>query len=97
MSKHLKLTTEDGTFTVKNPVGEWEGTRFRRYDGSYITNDFVVSKNQTYYFDNDGNMVTGWQTIQNSTYHFTDEGAMERSTWLSRTVHGIISVRTELR
>lgn len=26
-------------------------------------------------------MVTGWQTIQNSTYHFTDEGAMERSTW----------------
>ena len=80
-SKHLKLTTEDGTFTVKNPVGEWEGNRFRRYDGSYITNDFVVSKNQTYYFDNDGNMVTGWQTIQNSTYHFTDEGAMERSTW----------------
>lgn len=80
-AKHLKLTTEDGTFTVKNPVGEWEGNRFRRYDGSYITNDFVVSKNQTYYFDNDGNMVTGWQTIQNSTYHFTDEGAMERSTW----------------
>ena len=26
-------------------------------------------------------MVTGWQTINNATYHFNDEGAMETSTW----------------
>ena len=56
-------------------------TGFRKYDGTYVTNDFVVSKNQTYYFNQDGVMVTGWQTINNATYHFNDEGAMETSTW----------------
>lgn len=62
-------------------MGEWENTRFRKYDGTYVTNEFVVSRENTYYFDGDGNMVTGWQTIQNGTYHFTDEGVMESSTW----------------
>ena len=80
-SKHLKLTIKEGVFTVKNPIGEWEDNRFRKYDGTYVTNDFVVSKNQTYYFNQDGAMVTGWQTINNATYHFNDEGAMETSTW----------------
>ena len=80
-SKHLKLTIKEGVFTVKNPIGEWEDNRFRKYDGTYVTNDFVVSKNQTYYFNQDGVMVTGWQTINNATYHFNDEGAMETSTW----------------
>ncbi len=79
--KHLKLTIKEGVFTVKNPIGEWEDNRFRKYDGTYVTNDFVVSKNQTYYFNQDGAMVTGWQTINNATYHFNDEGAMETSTW----------------
>lgn len=80
-SKHLKLTIKEGVFTVKNPIGEWEDNRFRKYDGTYVTNDFVVSKNQTYYFNQDGAMVTGWQTINNATYHFNEEGAMETSTW----------------
>ena len=80
-SKHLKLTIKEGVFTIKNPIGEWEDNRFRKYDGTYVTNDFVVSKNQTYYFNQDGAMVTGWQTINNATYHFNDEGAMETSTW----------------
>lgn len=79
--KHLKLTIKEGVFTVKNPIGEWEDNRFRKYDGTYVTNDFVVSKNQTYYFNQDGAMVTGWQTINNATYHFNEEGAMETSTW----------------
>ena len=80
-SRHLKVSVEGGVFKVKNPTGEWDGSRFRKYDGTYVTSDFVVSKGNTYYFDADGNMVTGWQTIQNATYHFTDKGIMERSTW----------------
>lgn len=83
-AKHLKISVENGVFAVKNPVGEWADTRFRKYDGTYVTNDFVVSQKNTYYFDADGNMVTGWQTIQNATYHFTDDGVMESSTWASQ-------------
>ncbi|WP_346662662.1 polysaccharide deacetylase family protein [uncultured Merdimonas sp.] len=79
--KRLNLSVKEGVFTVKNPIGEWEDNRFRKYDGTYVTNDFVVSKNQTYYFNQDGAMVTGWQTINNATYHFNEEGAMETSTW----------------
>lgn len=83
-AKHLNIYVKDGTFTVKNPVGEWDGTRFRKYDGTYVTNDFVVSKKNTYYLDDSGNLVTGWQTIQNATYHFTNEGIMECNTWADK-------------
>lgn len=96
-SKHLKLTTEDGTFTVKNPVGEWEGNRFRRYDGSYITNDFVVSKNQTYYL-----IMTAIWSPDGRPSRTVPTTLQMKAPWnaapgLSRTVHGIISVRTEPR
>ena len=40
-------------------------------------NDFVVSKGKTYYFDADGNKVTGKQTINNATYFFNKDGVMQ--------------------
>lgn len=79
--KKVELTVKDGTCTVKNPVGDWEQDKFKRYDGSYVTNDFVVSKGKTYYFNNDGVKVTGWQVINNATYCFDDKGVMEKSGW----------------
>lgn len=72
--KHkVRLTVEGGTFVVTNPTGTWDGDKFKKYDGTYVMNDFVVSKGKTYYFDADGNKVTGKQTINNATYFFNKD------------------------
>lgn len=80
-SKKLTVTLKNGKLTVKNPIGEWDSKKFKRYDGTYVTDDFITSKEHKYYFDSDGNMVTGWQTIGNSVYHFSDDGIMDSDTW----------------
>lgn len=76
--KHkVRLTVVGGTFVVTNPTGTWDGDKFKKYDGTYVMNDFVVSKGKTYYFDADGNKVTGKQTINNATYFFNKDGVMQ--------------------
>ena len=76
--KHkVRLTVENGTFVVTNPTGTWDGDKFKKYDGTYVMNDFVVSKGKTYYFDADGNKVTGKQVINNATYFFNKDGIMQ--------------------
>ena len=76
--KHkVRLTVENGTFVVTNPTGTWDGDKFKKYDGTYVMNDFVVSKGKTYYFDADGNKVAGKQTINNATYFFNKDGVMQ--------------------
>lgn len=77
----LTINLKNATLTVKNPLGEWEGSKFKRYDGSYVTDSFVTSMGNQYYLDSEGNMVTGWKTIQNAVYHFNDDGIMETNTW----------------
>lgn len=73
----VSIKTEDGLIRVKNPVGEWEGSKFRRYDGSYVLSDFVVSKGNTYYFDGDGNKVSGLTNIEGAVYYFDRDGIMQ--------------------
>ena len=68
---------------MKNPIGVWNGNKFKKYDGTYVTSDFVVSKGNTYYFDADGNKVTGWQTIENALYCFDKKGIMQKSRWIT--------------
>lgn len=76
--KHkIRLTVEDGTYYVQNATGTWDGNKFKKYDGSYVVSDFVVSKGKTYYFDADGNKVTGKQTINNAIYFFNKNGVMQ--------------------
>lgn len=75
--RKVKLTLEPGKIVVKNPIGEWEGKKFKRYDGSYVTEDFVVSKGKTYYFDADGNMAVGIHKIGGGTYAFDEKGVMQ--------------------
>lgn len=70
----VTIDTNDGIFKVKNPVGEWEGNKFKRYDGTYVVGDFVVSKGNTYYFDSDGNKLTGVADINGTKYYFDTEG-----------------------
>ena len=73
----VQIQTKDAVFQVKNPVGDWDGTKFKKYDGSYVTSDFVVSLGKTYYFDKEGEKVTGWQTIGESQYCFDENGVMQ--------------------
>lgn len=75
------IVVTKGYLTVKNKVGKWKGDKFQKYDGSYVENDFVVSKGKTYYFGDDGKKVTGWQEINGKKYFFTKKGAMESSEW----------------
>lgn len=80
----IYLTTYDGVLNVKNKTGTWDGTKFKRYDGTYVKNEFVESKEKMYYFDEDGEMVTGWKEILSNRYHFTDKGIMEHDKWKKR-------------
>ena len=80
----IYLTTYDGILNVKNKTGNWDGTKFKKYDGTYVKNDFVESKGNTYYFDDEGEMVTGWENINENTYHFTEKGVMEHDQWKKR-------------
>lgn len=73
----VQIQTKSAVFQVKNPVGDWDGTKFKKYDGSYVTSDFVVSMGKTYYFNEDGEKVTGWQTIGESQYCFDKNGIMQ--------------------
>lgn len=77
----VTINTQAGKLKVKNSVGTWDGSQFLRYDGTYVTDDFVVSMGDTYYFDSEGNMVTGWQQIQGGRYFFGDNGILARSGW----------------
>lgn len=77
----VSMQTRDAVFTVKNPVGDWEEDRFRRYDGTYVKNDFVVSKGNTYYFGDDEKMKAGWQDIEGSRYYLDSEGILKTG-WL---------------
>lgn len=73
----VQIHVKGGKVTVKNPVGYWQNRQFKRYDGTYVTEDFVVSRGNTYYFDQNSNKVTGWQTIAGATYCFNSSGVMQ--------------------
>lgn len=79
-----QVTIKNGTCTVKNPTGVWEGSKFKKYDGTYVMSDFVVSKGNTYYFDENGKKVTGWQTIGEALYYFNEKGVMQKSGWVTK-------------
>ena len=88
--KKVQVTIKNGTCKVKNPTGVWEGNKFKKYDGTYITSDFVVSKGNTYYFDSDGKKVTGWQMIEGALYCFDNKGIMQRSGWVAKMMERLI-------
>ena len=61
-----------------NNGGKWW---YRHQDGSYTKNDFEDINGQTYYFDRDGYMVTGWIQIKSDWYLFNNSGAMVKDQW----------------
>lgn len=72
----VTITMRTGQLTVKNKIGEWEDNRFRRWDGSYITSDFLEYDGDTYYFNSEGEMVTDVQQIGIMQYTFDEDGKL---------------------
>lgn len=73
----VRIDVKDGKFQVKNQYGEWDGDKFKRWDGNYVMNDFVVYHDNTYYFGEDGEFATGWQSIGGAVYFFGKKGIMK--------------------
>lgn len=46
-------------------------------DGAYVTNRFAEIDGQKYYFDENGNKVTGFKTIGTDSYYFNESGMMQ--------------------
>lgn len=61
----------DGTWH-KNSVGWW----YTVSNGSYYKDKIVEIGGQTYYFNEQGYMITGWRYINNNWYWFDASGAM---------------------
>ena len=77
----IRVDVEAGNLYIKNQYGEWEGEKFKRWDGSYVNQNFITYQNKTYYFDAEGNKSTGWQDIEYNRYYFDESGVMQKG-WL---------------
>lgn len=76
-SSKIKYHLEEGILTVKNKHGEWEGNKFKKRDGSYAVNEFMLLNEDTYYFDSEGCKVTGEQKINGCIYYFDKNGKFD--------------------
>ncbi len=74
---HVRYQIKDGTVEVLNASGTWEGTRFKKYDGTYAQNEFISSNGHDYYFDKNGEMVRGEYTIRGKVYYFSEQGIFD--------------------
>ena len=77
----VRFYVKGGNLKVKNSIGNWEKDRFKKYDGTYVTNGFVQSKGHKYYLDGEGRKVTGWQIIGEDRYLFDENGILQKSKW----------------
>lgn len=78
----VTMNMENGTLTVKNKIGEWDGDKFKTWEGDYVTSQFVESEGDTYYFDADGNKVTPVR----SRLVFTIVFSMKKGRWSQERV-----------
>jgi glucan-binding YG repeat protein len=61
----------------KDAYGWW----YDNGDGTYPKGDFKTIGGETYYFDWNGYMLTGWQYILKEWHFFKPSGAMKRNEW----------------
>ena len=71
-------TSQETKAGWKQTNGKW---LYQHKDGTYTKNDFETIEGHTYYFDENGYMVTGWKKINNKDYFFNDSGVMVKDTW----------------
>lgn len=79
----VSINIEDGKFTVKNPYGEWDGEKFKLWEGGYAKNEFISYREKTYYLNEKEEKVTGWQEIEGGRYYFDKRGIMQTG-WIEQ-------------
>lgn len=72
----VDVKLKGGTFVVKNKYGEWEGKKFKKTDGNFAANEFIVSQGEKYYFDENGEKLTGEQQIGIKKCVFAEDGKL---------------------
>lgn len=75
-ASRLKLDIQDGDLIVKNKLGTWDGRKFKLNSGAYMAGDFLTSRGNTYYFDENGDMVTGQRQIGLRLCTFDKDGKL---------------------
>ena len=63
-------------------AGYGGGWWYHCYDGTYPKNEWKEINGQTYRFDGNGYMLTGWQYIENEWYYMNSSGARLSGCWL---------------
>ena len=71
-------TSQETKAEWKQLNGKWW---YQHKDGTWTKNDFETIQGQTYYFDGNGYMVTGWKEINNKLYFFYASGVMAKNVW----------------
>ncbi len=74
---NVDIQVQEENLTEKNEIGEWEGDKFKKIDGTYAAGEFIILNEDEYYFDQSGNKVTGEYEIDGRTYYFTEEGIFD--------------------
>lgn len=72
----VRYRIQQGSLTVRNKCGDWEGLKFKQLSGTYAVGWLNIGKD-TYYFDSDGNRVSGVQVIDNNVYCFLEDGRFD--------------------
>ncbi len=84
--KGFYLGTLSATFTIGEKSGQWgkeDGKwTFRYRDGSHLVSSFIDEGGARYYFDENGQMATGWKKINSSWYFFRSDGKMGAKDWV---------------
>lgn len=62
---------------VKDDTGWW----FKKLDGSYPKNEWIMNNNIWYFFDEVGYMKTGWVEWNGAKYFLNPDGAMVSNDW----------------
>ena len=76
-NKKIQLSLQDGSLNVKNKYGDWEDKKFRLVDGSYALG-WMNTGEDTYYFDENNEFVTGEYVIGGGTYYFGEDGKFDQ-------------------
>ena len=58
-----------------------QGIRYMYEDGTYAINTWVSVDEGTFYFDETGYMVTGWQVINGKDYYFAPGTGVMQTGW----------------
>lgn len=73
-----ETTTVGGSDTSAKLTEGWSSDSLQYVkDGAYVTNSFAEIDGQKYYFDENGNKVTGFKTIGADSYYFNESGMMQ--------------------